>query len=88
MAFVAIANYAQASYELGYALKFMRIILLISTGIFGVYGYIGGILLCIFAIAGNKTLSGIGYLYPLIPFNGKELLRRLFRVSLEDAQKQ
>ena len=87
MAFVAIANYAQASYELGYV-KFMRIILLISTGIFGVYGYIGGILLCIFAIAGNKTLSGIGYLYPLIPFNGKELLRRLFRVSLEDAQKQ
>ena len=27
MAFVAIANYTQASYELGYALKFMRILL-------------------------------------------------------------
>lgn len=84
MAFVAIANYSQASYELGYALKFMRIILLAATGFFGVYGYALGILLCIAVIAGNKTLSGIGYLYPLIPFHGKELLRRLFRVSLND----
>ncbi len=87
MAFVAVANYSQASYELGYALKFMRIILLVTTGLFGVYGYIGGILFSFAAIAGNKTLSGIGYLYPLIPFNGKDLLHRLFRISLEDARK-
>ena len=88
MAFVAIANYAQASYELGYALKFMRIILLVTTGAFGIYGYLGGILLCVAAVAGNKTLSGIGYLYPLIPFDGKELFRRLFRVSLTNTKKQ
>ena len=31
MAFVAIANYTQANYELGYALKFMRILNLILT---------------------------------------------------------
>ena len=65
----------------------MRIILLVTTGLFGVYGYIGGILFSFAAIAGNKTLSGIGYLYPLIPFNGKDLLHRLFRISLEDARK-
>ena len=82
MAFVAIANYAQASYELGYALNFMRILLLIGTGAFGIYGYIGSMLICICAVAGNKTLSGIGYLYPLIQFNGKELIRRLFRTKL------
>lgn len=87
MAFVAIANYSQASYELGYALKFMRMILLVTTGAFGIYGYIGGILLCTAAVIGNKTLSGIGYLYPLIPFNGRELIRRLFRISLERASK-
>ena len=29
MAFVTIANYSQASFEMGYALKFMRVILLI-----------------------------------------------------------
>ncbi len=85
MAFVAIANYSQASYELGYALKFMRLILLIATGLFGIYGYIAGVLFCFAVTAWNKTLSGKGYLYPLLPFNGKELMRRLLRVSLEDA---
>ena len=30
MAFVTIANYSQASFEMGYALKFMRVILLLS----------------------------------------------------------
>lgn len=33
MAFVTIANYSQASFELGYAMKFMRIIILICTAI-------------------------------------------------------
>lgn len=33
MAFVTIANYSQASFELGYAMKFMRIIILILTSI-------------------------------------------------------
>lgn len=86
MAFVAIANYSQASYELGYALKFQRIILLLLTGAFGIYGYIGGLVLCTLTVVCNKTLSGVGYLYPLVPFNGRELLRRLLRVSLADAK--
>ena len=32
MAFVAIANYTQSSYELSYALKFMRLIMLLYSG--------------------------------------------------------
>ena len=44
MAFVAVANYTQASYELGYALKFMRIILLVLTAAFNLYGFAAGIL--------------------------------------------
>ena len=44
MAFVAIANYTQASYELGYALKFMRILLLILTALVaaGIFMVVGG----------------------------------------------
>ena len=42
MAFVAVANYTQVSLELGYALKFMRIILLTLTAAFGLWGMIGG----------------------------------------------
>lgn len=87
MAFVAIANYSQSSFELGYALKFMRIILLILTSIFNVYGYAAGILLTIFVIVSNKTISGKSYIYPLIPFNKRQMFRRFFRVSLPRSEK-
>ena len=79
MAFVAIANYTQASYELGYAFKFMRIMILILTALFDLYGFIGGLLLTFILIATNRTVSGKSYLYPLIPFDGKQLSRRLLR---------
>lgn len=79
MAFVAIANYTQASYELGYALKFMRVILLILTAAFNGYGFLAGIIWTVLAIGCNRTISGKSYLYPLIPFNGKQLARRIFR---------
>ena len=82
MAFVAIANYTQASYELGYAIKFMRIINLILTALFGVWGYLGAIILMITAIASNKTISGKSYIYPLIPFNLKQFSKRIFRYRL------
>lgn len=83
MAFVAIANYTQSSYELGYALKFMRIINLIATALFGIWGYLTAVLLLIVSIACNKTVADTSYLYPLLPFHGKELARRIFRVRIE-----
>lgn len=86
MAFVAIANYTQASYELGYAIKFMRIINLILTAIFGVWGYITAILIMVVAIVSNKTISGKSYIYPLIPFNLKQFLKRIIRYRLPGAR--
>lgn len=86
MAFVAIANYTQSSFELGYALKFMRIITLVLTGYFGLWGFIIGILITLTAIVRNKTISGRSYIYPLIPFNGRQLLRRFFRISLPKSE--
>ena len=82
MAFVAVANYTQVSLELGYALKFMRIIVICLTAAFGVWGFAGGIVLVLVSIVTNKTISGKSYIYPLIPFNKKQFLRRFFRVSL------
>lgn len=80
MAFVAVANYSQPSYELSYALKFMRVILLILTQLFGIFGFAGGFVLIIVLMLTNKTVSGKSYLYPLVPFNGKALLHKVFRL--------
>ena len=87
MAFVAVANYTQQNYELGYALKFMRIINLILTALFGVWGYIGAIVFFILSIVNNKTLSDKSYIYPLLPFNFRQLAKRLFRLRLPEAKK-
>lgn len=82
MAFVAIANYTQPSYELGYSLKFLRIMLLILTQLFSIWGFIAGFVLIIVLLITNKTVSGKSYLYPLIPFNGKKLLHKVIRPQL------
>lgn len=79
MAFVAIANYTQPSYELGYALKFFRIFILILTVLFNFVGFIIGVAVVVILLLTNKTISGKSYLYPLIPFNGKKLLRKIIR---------
>ncbi len=43
MAFVAVANYTQPNFELGYALKFMRLMLLVLTAVFNPYGFVGDV---------------------------------------------
>ena len=40
MAFVAVANYTQPNFELGYALKFMRLLLLVLTAMFNWIGFL------------------------------------------------
>ena len=62
MSFVAVANYTQPNFELGYALKFMRLLLLILTALFDWIGFAIGTLVVVVSIAFNKTLSGRNYL--------------------------
>ncbi len=83
MAFVTVANYSQASYEFGYALKFMRILLLICVALFNLWGFIGGTIFIFLCMAFNRTISGKSYLYPLIPFRWKALKQRIVRTHLK-----
>lgn len=81
MAFVAVSTYSQPSYELGYAMKFFRILTLILTWSFQLPGLLLGVFLLFFALLTNRTLGGTKrYLYPLIPFNGKKLKQQLLRI--------
>ncbi len=62
MAFVAVANYTQPNFELGYALKFMRLVLLVLTALFNWGGFVAGCVIVLCSICFNKTLSGRNYL--------------------------
>ena len=79
MAFVSVASFAQPSYELGYAFKLLRVVLLLCTAVFDVWGFVFGILVILVLLGTTKPLVGKGYLYPLFPFNGKALRRLLIR---------
>ncbi len=79
MAFVAIANFAQPSFELGYALKLVRMLFLILVALLDGWGLVLGTVGLLVMLATTKPILGRGYLYPVCPFDGKALGRLLVR---------
>ena len=69
--------------ELGYAVKFMRILLLVLTAWLDLAGFIGGLIAIFCILAANKTINKKGYLYPLIPFNAHEFKVQVLRMKLK-----
>ena len=83
MAFITIASFSLPSFEMGYAMKFARILLLVTTQLFGIWGFIGGIVLIFICMLLIKTLSGRNYLYPIIPFNLRGFLELFIRYPMK-----
>lgn len=81
MALVALASFTQPSIELGYGVKFVRILILIGAAVWGIWGAAAGLMLGVIWIAATKTIGGTSYLYPLIPFDGKALKKLVFRTK-------
>ena len=79
MAFVAISNFAQPSYELGYAFKLLRLMLLLFVGALDWVGLALGCIVIVAILASTKPIVGKGYLYPLCPFDKKALRALLIR---------
>lgn len=80
MVLVTVANFTQPNFELGYSFKFCRVLLLVLTYIFNVWGFIIAFIINLVLLCTNRTLSSKSYLYPLVPFNGKEFLRKILRI--------
>ncbi len=79
MAVLALAGFTQPSIELGYAIKFMRVFLLIGAAIFGVWGALAALAVNLLVLATTKNIVGSSYLYPLIPFHWDTLRHLIFR---------
>ncbi len=82
MAFVAIATFTQPSFELSYAFKLFRILFLLLSAAWGIWGFLGGLVLMLVTAATTKNVAGGSYLFPLIPFHGPSLLRLLIRCPI------
>ncbi len=83
-AFVAIASFSQPSFEISYAAKFLRIIMLVLVQLFGGIGILAGTLIGLVVMASSKTLSGRNYLYPVFPFDFKDFLKIFVRPKIKN----
>ncbi|MBE5875685.1 MAG: spore germination protein [Lachnospiraceae bacterium] len=86
MSFVALANYTQQNYELGYAVKFFRMINLVLTACFDIWGFVIGNLIFVVALACNKTVAGYSYLSTVRPFGMNKLSRFVIRRRLPQSK--
>lgn len=84
MAFVAFGNFTHGSFELGYAWKLFRIMLLTLIWLFNGWGFIAGIIIIIVCLFTNKTVTGDSYMYPLFPFDAKKMRNILLRPKKGD----
>lgn len=84
MAFVALANFTQPSYELGYGVKFMRVMMLVLTALFPRFGLWLGLLFMILILYNAKTVTKQSYLYPLLPFHWHDFKMIFMRKKLRD----
>lgn len=83
MAFITIASFSLPNFEMGYAMKFERLLLLVLTQILGIWGLVGGIVFIFICMLLIKTLSGRNYMYPIIPFNLKGFLELFIRYPMK-----
>lgn len=73
-----LGNFVTPGYELSQANKLSRMGLVIATMLFGWIGFAAAVLLHLILLVTTKS-AHVPYMYPLFPFNGKELIRLVFR---------
>lgn len=82
-AIVAIFTFAIPNYELSISVKVFRIVLLLLTVTFDENGFFLGIALLFYYLVGLRPMN-VPYLWPLVPFFPKALMRVLIRFPMSD----
>ena len=77
----AIGMFATPSYELGIALRFTRLLLIISVAIFKVPGFVIGGTLFVLMLTAIKALNK-PYLWPFLPFDPPAIWQILIRATV------
>lgn len=78
MAVAAVGTFATPGYEFAFAIRLMRLLLLVAVGLWQLPGLVFGLLLVFLILLRTKSFN-VPYLWPLIPFNGKAMLDIIIR---------
>ncbi len=81
-----LASLSLSSQEFADALRVYRILLLITTAVGGLWGFLIGAALILLSVLTTPTFGGMSYFWPLLPWNGKALKNLLFRFPTYKAQ--
>lgn len=81
-----LASLSISGTEFSDALRIYRILLIGTTGIWGLPGFLAGLGLVLLSIFTTPTFGGFSYFWPLFPFNRKALGRLLSRCPTPKAQ--
>ncbi|WP_242960880.1 spore germination protein [Clostridium peptidivorans] len=83
IALAAIGTFAAPSVEFGLAIRIFRLLLVVMTGLFNIYGFVIAIIIVFVITYTTKSFeNGKKYTWPLIPFEWKPLSHILFRMPI------
>lgn len=85
-AITLLASLSITNTDFSDAIRLYRILLIITTGCFGLPGFLIGLGLVLLSMATTPTFGGFSYFWPLLPFNKKALGSLLFRNPTPKAQ--
>ncbi len=81
-----LTSLSLASIEFSDALRVYRLFLVITTALFGLWGFLGGLALVLLSVITTPTVGGMSYFWPLYPFQWKALCTLLLRYPTASAQ--
>ena len=81
-----LTSLSLASIEFSDALRVYRLFLVITTALFGRWGFLGGLALVLLSVITTPTFGGMSYFWPLYPFQWKALCTLLLRYPTASAQ--
>lgn len=81
-----LTSLSLANVEFSEGLRVYRIFLILATAFFGIWGFMGGILLILLSAATTPTFAGTNYFWPLFPLQWPALKTLLFRYPTTKAQ--
>lgn len=87
MAIVSICTFASPSIEFSLCIIVFRMMLLLLTGFFNIYGFIAGVIYMLVMVFTTKTFAGFRYTWPLYPFNAEALSNILFRKPILEVKR-
>ena len=83
MALAGIGTFATPSLEFALAIRIFRFLLLIMTGLGGIWGFVGGLIVIIILLLTSRSFKNSKpYTWPLFPFKWKPLAHILFRMPI------